>query len=188
VVGIHATNKGYPGDLIHQHYKGEKVIAETTAPPRRGRRATIAGLVLSALAAATAVATAAPASATASGREMGVRIWSAPTAAAQNLAASSPINTAGMRTAAAAASLEWIDVYSTVGGARVRDIPINGRILRLIPYGGRAWALCRIPANDGYDWTWVSYAGIKGWVRNDLIYPVQYTYPGAPPFRLVPRC
>jgi hypothetical protein len=144
--------------------------------------------MLSTLAAATVVATAAPASAAASGRDMGVRIESVPSAAAQNLAASGQITTAAARSATAAASLEWIDVYSTVAGARVRAIPINGTILRLIPYLGRAWALCRIPANDGYDWTWVSYAGVNGWVRNDLIYPVQFTYPGAPPFRLVPRC
>lgn len=178
------TAQGIRGDLAHQHYKGEKVIVETTTPVRRGRRATMAGLVLTALAATLAVATAGPASGSASGREMGVRIGSAPTAVAQNLAATSPIN----HTAAAAASLEWIDVYATVAGARVRAIPINGTVLRLIPYLGRAFALCRIPANDGYDWTWVSYAGIKGWVRNDLIYPIQFTYPGAPPFRLVPRC
>ena len=141
------------------------------------------GLALTAMAAATA----GPASATTDGRELSVRIGSAPTAVAQNLAASNPINATGVR-AAAAASLDWIDVYATVASARVRATPINGTILRLIPYGGRASALCRIPANDGYDWTWVSYASIKGWVRNDLIYPVQFTYPGAPPFRLVPRC
>jgi hypothetical protein len=168
------TNKGVLGDLVHQHDKGEKVIAATTARPRRGRRATMAGLVLTALAAATVVAMAAPASATATGREMGVRIGSAPTAAA--------------RTVAAASALDWIDVYATVSGARVRATPINGTVLRLIPYLSRAFALCRIPANDGFDWTWVSYAGAKGWVRNDLIYPVQFTYPGAPPFHLVPRC
>lgn len=167
---------------------GENVIAETPTHPRRVRRATIAGLVLSALATATAVATAAtPAAASANGRDMGVRI-SAPTVAAQNLAATGQLTAGVARTATAAAGLQWIDVASAVGGARVRALPINGRILRLIPYGGRAWALCRIPANDGYDWTWVSYAGTKGWVRNDLIHPVQYTYPGAPPFRLVPRC
>lgn len=147
----------------------------------------MAGLVLTALAAATVVATSGPASASATGREMGVRIGSAP-ATAQNMTATGPMPAAGVRTAAAAASLEWIDVYATVAGARVRAVPITGTVLRLIPYLGRAWALCRVPANDGYDWTWVSYAGVKGWVRNDLIYPVQFTYPGAPPFRLVPRC
>lgn len=147
------------------------MIGDTATQPRRARRATIAGLVLGALAAGTAVAGAAPASATASGRDMGVRIWSMPTAAAQNLAATS--HSTGARTAAAAASLEWIDVSSVVGGARVRAMPINGQILRLIPYGGRAYALCRLPANDGYDWTWVSDAGAKGYVRNDLITPVQ---------------
>jgi hypothetical protein len=148
--------KGRPGDLIQQHTKGEKVKAETqTRPhPRRARRATIAGLVLTALATTGALATAGPAAATASGREMGVRIWSAPTATAQNLAATGPLTATGARTATAAAGLEW----------------------------------CRIPANDGYHWTWVSYAGIKGWVRNDPICPVQDTYPGAPPFRLVPQC
>lgn len=166
---------------------GEKVIAETQAHPRRVGRATIAGLVLSALATATATA-ATPAAASANTRDMGVRIGSMPIVAAQNLATTGQITAAGARTVTAASGLQWIDVASAVGGARVRALPINGRILRLMPYGGRAWALCRIPANDGFEWTWVSYAGIKGWVRNDLIYPVQYTYPGAPPFRLVPRC
>lgn len=166
------------------------MIGEIATQPRRARRTTIAGLVLGAVAAATAVATAGPASATANTRDMGVRIWSMPTGATPALAATGQASTVGgVRTAAvAAASLEWMDVVSVVGGARVRAIPINGRILRLIPYGGRASALCRLPANDGYDWTWVSYAGVKGYVRNDLISPVQYTYPGAPPFRPVPRC
>lgn len=164
------------------------MIAEETVRPRRARRATIAGLVLTALAAATGAATAGPASATANGREMGVRIWSMPTTAAHHVNSASQSSTTTVRTAAAAASLVWIDVVSVVGGARVRAMPINGAVLRLIPYGGRASALCWVPANDGYAWTWVYYAGIKGYVRNDLITPVQYTYPGAPPYRAVPKC
>lgn len=162
-------------------------MSVTTTHPRRARRATIAGLVLTALAAGTVTATAAPASATASGREMGVRIWSMPTTAAQNLTTAEIATSARASTTTTAASV-WIDVASSVAGARVRTRPINGTVLRLMPYQGRAWALCRVPMPDGFDWTFVRYAGIQGWVRNDLIYPVQYTTPNAPPFRLVPRC
>ena len=177
---------------------------------RRGRRAALAGFVLTAMVTGGSLGFATSAAATPHVVSPDLTIAVAPPAipgvpdvgepgevAGQQLMPTVdphgnlvwPTGDAGVPTSLdGLARSEWTEVNAVVDGARIRTKPITGTVVGLISKGTYFYINCQVRGSDGYIWGYAKHNRRNGWVRKDLWEVVYYTAPTAPAPRPIPWC
>lgn len=94
----------------------------------------------------------------------------------------------GSTTSDGVARGEWTEVIAVADGARIRTQPVTGTVIGLISKGAYFYINCQVRASDGYVWGYATHNRRYGWVRRDLWEIVRYTAPNAPAPRPIPWC